>query len=187
MIAFSIVNFTISPNSSNHTLIDSAFVNMMPKPITNESTMAVIISQTGGILSVKNGANSFSESASAESSPGCSMCGKNSVAQPYEKSAPPTVEIYDTTITKISILPAPLPRLAIAGVTKPSTNKGTENFKSCANKTLKVLKMRMNTSGRNRPSTAPRAMAITTFGKSPSLIFFIVLFSLVSIAFISGK
>ena len=72
----------------------------------------------------------------------------------------------------MSILPAPLPRFAMAGVTNPSTNNGTENFNNCANKTLKVLKMRINTSGRKRPNTAPRAMAITTFGKSPSLIFF---------------
>ena len=165
MIAFSIVNFTISPNSSNQPLIASALVKMIPKPTTNDNTIAVIISHTGGILSEKNGSNAFSESASAESSPGVRMCLKNSVAQPYENNAPHTVEIYDTTITKISILPAPLPKLAMAGVTKPSTNKGTENFKSCANKTLKVFSVRIKPSNTDK-TFEYRIAQIPSFGNN---------------------
>ena len=69
MIALSINHFTISPNSSNQPLTESALRKMQPKPITNESTMAVIISQTGGIFNSKNGANVFSDRASGESSP----------------------------------------------------------------------------------------------------------------------
>ena len=106
---------------------------------------------------------------SADSSPTSRMCGKKLLAQPYENRAPHTVDIYDTAITKTSILPAPLPKFAIAGVTKPSTRSGTENLSNCANRRLKVLKIRIETSGEYRPNITPKAMAITTLGKRPNL------------------
>ena len=44
------VSFTISPNSSKPFFKPVAPVKMIPTPITNESTSAVMMSQIGGIL-----------------------------------------------------------------------------------------------------------------------------------------
>ena len=47
------------------------------------------------------------------------------------------------------------------------------NLRIWANRTLNVLRMRTSTSGAMSPSREPNAIAIRTFGNSPSFIFFI--------------
>ena len=73
-----------------------------------------------------------------------------------------------TAATARSIFPAPRPSFPMAGVTSPSTRRGTMNLRQEAKKTLKVLRMRSSTSGITKPRAAPRAMAITTRGNRPS-------------------
>ena len=51
MTAFSMVSFTMFPNSSNPLLRAVEFVNMMPTPTINDSSRAVRMSHIGGILS----------------------------------------------------------------------------------------------------------------------------------------
>ena len=92
MITFSIVSFTISPNSSNPFLRPLASVKIMPTPMTNESTRAVMISQIGGIFRSMYGRNSFSDTAADDNSPVSRYIGNMLLDIPYENNAPHTVE-----------------------------------------------------------------------------------------------
>ena len=92
MIAFSMVSFTIAPNSSNPFFKAPESVKMMPTPIMNDRTSAVMMSQIGGILRSKYGRNSFAEMASAESSPACRKFGKALEAHRCAKNPEQMVE-----------------------------------------------------------------------------------------------
>ena len=71
MMAFSMVSLMISPNSSKPFLRAPEPMKIIPTPSMNDSTRAVIMSQSGGILRSKYGRNSFADIVSAESSPAC--------------------------------------------------------------------------------------------------------------------
>ena len=121
--------------------------------------------QTAGKLNVYNGAYN-------------AICPWSEDEQPKAKKPAPIVNKYERQITVTSILPAPLPKFAIDGVTIPITNNGTMNFNSWAKRTLKVFNILTITSGATIPKREPSTMAISTFAKSPNLIFFTVLFKI---------
>ena len=77
-------------------------------------------------------------------------------------------------MTLSSIFPAPRPRLATEGVTRPNTSKGTINLRICAKKTLNVLNILIMTSGAISPNNEPIVIAINTLGNNPSFLFFIL-------------
>lgn len=61
-----------------------------------------------------------------------------------------------------SRLDAPLPKSAMAGVTKPKIISGIRKRSSWSNRALKVVKIRTPQAGMNKPKAIPKAMAIST-------------------------
>ena len=69
MITFSMVSFTISPNSSKPFFNPVAPVTIMPTPTMKDSSNAVRMSHTGGIFSSMKGAKVFPSAADVAISP----------------------------------------------------------------------------------------------------------------------
>ena len=69
MITFSMVSFTISPNSSKPFFNPLAPVNMIPTPTIKDRSRAVRMSQTGGIFRLMYGSKVLPSTADVEISP----------------------------------------------------------------------------------------------------------------------
>ena len=85
------------------------------------------------------------------------------------------VKPYAINAVSNNILPAPLPKSAMAGIIRPTMMSGMANVRKLPNKPLNVTKIRAIASGRNCPNNTPKATAIRTCTNSVGFFSFIFL------------
>ena len=97
-------------------------------------------------------------------------CGNTTSPTPNDRNPDSTVATYASSVVATSILPAPLPMSAMAGVTRPTIIRGI------INSPLNVTNKRTTTSGITNPVPIPSTIAMIIRGNSPILNFFITQF-----------
>lgn len=166
----------ISFKSTNASRSAVDFRCASPSPTVKAITSAVIMFNGSGMATVKNGSMPCASLI-------CSIeiflvirCGNTTSPTPNDRNPDSTVATYASSVVATSILPAPLPMSAMAGVTRPTIIRGIINPRNWLNSPLNVTNKRTTTSGITNPVPIPSTIAMIIRGNSPILNFFITQF-----------